>query len=515
MHDPDATPAADSAVPTAELLERALRHHQLSQLAQAEQLYNAILARDPNHPDALHWLGALNHRYGKPAIALELIGRAIDLAPNVGLYHYNLGRAHQALGHAERALAAYRQAVTLDPGHRPAQARLLQALLAARQLQEAIAVGSAAVQRWPAAHELLGPLGEALRLAKQFEPAAEVFRRLVQVRPDDAEAWHSLAVALGELKWHHDALAAVREATRLRPDFALAHRTTGVIYLRADLPATAVAPYETALRLDPDNLTFRRELATALERTGRAHDAAEHYREILRRAPSDAAAFDLAALTGGADSPSPATSPPQYVANYFDTFAETFDSQLLDKLGYRGPQLLHDAVQQAIDATSAGPLDVIDLGCGTGLCAPLFKPLARTLTGIDLSANMLAKARERGLYDELVQGELVEMLSARPADYDFAIAADVLIYFGDLAPVFAAVAASLRPGGRLVFNVEADGDAPGYRLCPTRRYVHGSAYLRTAATAAGFNVTLLRPDILRTERDRPVEGFVVLLTLRG
>ncbi|MDQ1446916.1 MAG: hypothetical protein QOI20_3380 [Acidimicrobiaceae bacterium] len=528
-----------STQPLADLLERGMRHHQLGELEQAEGLYTAVLAREPEYAEALHRLGMLRHRQGEPGEAVELIGRAVALAPRVGLYHYNLGRAHQARGDAPAALAAYREAVALDPNHLQAHARLVAALLAAGRTEEAIAAGAGAVRRWPASAELLRPLGDALTLARRFAPAAETFARLVALRPDDAEARYGLAVALGELGRYAEATASLGEAIRLRPDFAAAHRAAGVVCFRTGRAGEAAGHFEAALHLQPDNLSLRRELADALERSGRRDAAAEHYREILRRATGDrpadanvraAASFALAAMGEASadnarvagDALPPPAPPRQYVTSHFDEFAEQFDAILVEKLGYRAPQLLYEIVTGTSApapeqrARQASPLHIIDLGCGTGLCGVLFRPLARSLVGIDLSPAMLAKARERNVYDELIEDELVEWLAARPAQFDLAIAADVLIYLGDLAPVFNAVARALRPGGRFAVTAEADDDtsaasSPGYRLRPTRRYAHTESYLRTTAAQAGLDVIELRRATLRTEKDRPVSGFIMLM----
>ena len=121
---------------------------------------------------------------------------------------------------------------------------------------------------------------------------------------------------------------------------------------------------------------------------------------------------------------------------------------------------------------------VADLGCGTGLCGPLIRPHASRLIGVDLSAAMLAKARERAVYDELLQADIAAALAGFEADLDLALSADVLVYLGSLTAVFAAVARALRPGGWFGFTTEThDGD--GFLLDTTGRYRHSRRYLTT------------------------------------
>ena len=123
--------------------------------------------------------------------------------------------------------------------------------------------------------------------------------------------------------------------------------------------------------------------------------------------------------------------------------------------------------------------DIVDAGCGTGLCGPLVRSLARRLTGIDLSSKMLDQAAKRGLYDVLVCEELIAALDRFPGEFDLAVAADVLIYFGDLGPLFAAVAAAVRPGGLFAFSVETLADPGAYRLLPSGRFAHTPSYVRS------------------------------------
>ena len=85
----------------------------------------------------------------------------------------------------------------------------------------------------------------------------------------------------------------------------------------------------------------------------------------------------------------------------FDSFAASFDSKLA-KLAYRAPALVSAMLDDAgLDASRS--LDVLDAGCGTGLCGPLIAPYARRLTGVDLSGGMLSQAKEKNIYDELLQ----------------------------------------------------------------------------------------------------------------
>jgi predicted TPR repeat methyltransferase len=170
-------------------------------------------------------------------------------------------------------------------------------------------------------------------------------------------------------------------------------------------------------------------------------------------------------------------SPPDYIVESFDAFAEVFDAKLVGVLGYDVPEKLAALVREASPGERL--YDIVDAGCGTGLCGPLVRSLARRLTGIDLSSKMLDQAAKRGLYDVLVCEELIAALDRFPGEFDLAVAADVLIYFGDLGPLFAAVAAAVRPGGLFAFSVETLADPGAYRLLPSGRFAHTPSYVRS------------------------------------
>ena len=138
------------------------------------------------------------------------------------------------------------------------------------------------------------------------------------------------------------------------------------------------------------------------------------------------------------------------------------------------------------------------------------RPIARRLKGVDLSANMLAQARSRGVYSELECIELTDYLARCDAEFDLVVAADVFIYLGDLAPVFAGVRRALRAGGRFAFSVEA-GEAQDCELAATRRYRHSRPYLERLAAEHGFDVDAIENGVLRREAGSPVHGHLALL----
>jgi predicted TPR repeat methyltransferase len=208
----------------------------------------------------------------------------------------------------------------------------------------------------------------------------------------------------------------------------------------------------------------------------------------------------------------PARASDAYVEKAFDSFAESFDAKLAS-LSYRAPALVAAMLAEP-GAGASRSLDVLDAGCGTGLCGPLVAPYARRLTGVDLSGGMLTQAQQRHVYDDLAKGELTAYLRAHEASFDAIVSADTLVYFGPLEEALEAAAVALRPGGRFVFTLEeATGAeaAAGYALQTHGRYIHTQAYVERLLAGAGLRSDVLHAE-LRMESGVPVAGLVVRAT---
>lgn len=251
-------------------------------------------------------------------------------------------------------------------------------------------------------------------------------------------------------------------------------------------------------------------LGFIFQKNGEVAEARRVFERVLRLEADqndlEQARYFLAAI--GAEK-IPAQSPAEYIKDTFDSYAEKFEECLVNKLGYQIPRKLFDAVAK-IEQYESMSIDVIDLGCGTGLCGELFRPIARRMVGVDLSPKMLEQAQKKNAYDELMLGDVLEPLRTPGAMYDLIIAADVFVYIGDLANVFNACRAALKPGGLFGFSIEAldEGD---YVLGVKGRYAHSLEYIRRLANAVGLIEVGMEKTIVRHEMSKPVSGIVFVL----
>ncbi|MGQ0664993.1 MAG: methyltransferase domain-containing protein [Pseudomonadota bacterium] len=280
---------------------------------------------------------------------------------------------------------------------------------------------------------------------------------------------------------------------------------------RQDEDERKLAEFERAVAAAPGSLRLLLGLAEVQRRLKRNDAAAATYRRCLELAPGRAdIQYMIDALGGG---PPPGRAAEAYVVSQFDSLAERYDEKVRRWLDYQGPEIVHRAAVAALGADPP-PQAILDLGCGTGLAAPLLRPLARRLDGVDLSPAMIAKAKERGLYDDLAVDDICRHLALYDSDYTLAIAADVLVYFGALAEPFDGVFRALKPGGLFIATVEKGAVSP-YSLAPTGRYAHDDGYARRAAAAAGFAVVAASEETLRLEERAPVAGRCYTLKKPG
>jgi predicted TPR repeat methyltransferase len=412
---------------------------------------------------------------GRVEGAVQLYARILEQAPNhVDALHF-LGLAKFQLGDGEAAVDLIRRAIALKPDFAGAHNNLGNILKCLDRLADAAQEYDCAIQLDPKNADAHNNLGALLRAEGKAVEAEMVLRRALALNPQHVDALHNLGNVLVELKRDNEAADVYIQAVRLRPYDA-----------------------ENYLRF-----------AKALYGLKREQEALEVYEKWLEIEPASCEAQHMVAAISGRDIPRRASD--AYVQRTFDQFAESFD-QVVQRLEYQAPQLLVDLVAR-LAGPGQGKLDVLDAGCGTGLCGPLLRAWAHHLVGVDLSSKMVERARIREVYDHLVVGELSAYLSQHPAAYDVIVSADTLCYFGDLTAVVAAGAACLRPTGLLGFTVEkgAESDAPdGYRIQVHGRYSHTQAYIRRVLTGAGLEPVAIEAAVLRLERQEPVHGLVIM-----
>ena len=407
----------------------------------------------------------------------------------------------------------YRTILEAAPDH--ADALHFSGVLAHQQAQgeQAVALIERSLELEPDRADWYSNLGIVLQDRLELDDAIAAYERAIALDPEHANAHSNLGVVLRAKGMVVDAEAAYRAAIRIDPDHADAYNNLGVLLNGQKRQREAALCFSKVITLRPKHPDARRLLALAHHTLGEVDKAVEVFEEWLRDEPDDPIARHMLAACSGHDVPQRASD--AYIEKTFDSFAAGFDAKLA-KLSYRAPALVAEMLEDADEGASRS-LDVLDAGCGTGLCGPLMAPYARRLVGVDLSERMIEQARARNVYDELVRRELTAYLRDHTGAFDVIVSADTLVYFGPLEDAVAAAGNALRARGRLVFTVEelrGTRRAADYSISPNGRYRHARAYVERVLAEASLQSEIV-PAELRLEAGEPVPGLVVRGTKRG
>jgi predicted TPR repeat methyltransferase len=488
-----------------EVMSLAWQQHQAGNLQPAEMLYRQVLGADSNCLDALHLLGMICQVTGRVPEAVALYQQYLRLRPTGSDVLNNLGVAYATLGRLDEALACYRQAVLVKPDYAEAHNNLGYLQGVRGDWEQALNSCQRALAIRPQYAEALRNLGIAHFQLGQLDEAERCLREALALQPNSAEAYNNLGNVLLQQNKVAEAGDSYREALRLQPDFARAYNNLGAVYRKQEKWDDAIASLQKSVALAANDVAAQRNLANLYKDLGRHAEALPAYERVLELTPSDdEVRLVVEALRGDSTL---TRVPAAFVASYYDALAEGFERDVAIPRNYRSPQLLREALEPAPPPRS---LDILDLGCGTGLPGAQFRDWAKSLVGVDLSAEMLARARQRGIYDELVVGDLVAYLQGKHQQFDLVVASDVLLYLGDLAPVMRVAHQALRPGGRFAFTAETV-EGQDYRFLPVLNFGHSREYLARVAAEAGLHAVSVREIVMPTGVNQGVPGVAVVL----
>jgi predicted TPR repeat methyltransferase len=523
------------------LIDEGAAHHEAGRLDRARASYERVLQRDPENAEALALLGLIERTDGNLDAAVELLQRAVTADDSWWSYHNDLGEALFQVGRFDDAIGPLQRATELNV--QAFQPHFLLGMVLLRQgcAEDARGEFDVAVHIQPDSAEAWHLLGKACFACRSLEQAELAQKRALDLKIVYPEADHQLGLILHVLGRDEDSKAHLETALGLRPEDPQILADIAHIRSKKKDHRGAARMLERAVELRPDSFQLQWELSrvywtltdwqktvdvlkkiiemqpmlpmshylygTALKELGSVEAAKAEMRRALDlglRHP--AAEFFANTLIGGHT----AHSPSEVVIDLFDGYSANFEKNLVQDLKYQG----HTMIEQAVLAVGVTPpLDVLDAGCGTGLCGALFKPMARRLIGVDLAPKMIEKSRERNIYDELIVGDAAEVIRRYPAGLDLILAGDVLIYIGEADEIFDAAAMALRPGGLFAFTIETN-DQDGVRLMPTQRYQHSTSYIRRLAEARGMRELHSSSHVLRIERGAPVASHAIVIGKR-
>ncbi len=436
-------------------------------------------------------------------------------------------------GKLEEAAYVYNQILKASPQNGRAQNDLGNILLEMGRLEEASICFRKAMEANPDLDQAPYNLANMLSEFGEIDESIKLYRQAIEINPNFFEAHFNLGLILEDLEFLDKAIESYREAIKINPKYAKAHYKVAGIFQKLKNFSQALNDYQRAVELDPsyseaqyyfaDLIKSQGDVEKAVEVSSKAFAVGEEYQIlegniILETQGVSLSSFEekdsiiattkdeflAAALTGK----TPETTPPDYVRYFFDEFSKRFEEHLVSNLQYKVPQLMRDTCD-AVLPTDYRFKNALDLGCGTGLSGESFISSVDRLSGVDLSSKMIEKAKEKKIYDAFYESDLLEFLSKSDEKFDLIIAADVLIYLGDPAPLFKSVQDVAEDGAIFVLSTENSNDGD-YQIRQTGRYAHNNSFMEKLAEGIGFELLLRESVELRKEKEKWVDGNIFI-----
>ena len=494
------------------LVHRALSLLNTGQLRQATAELQSMCTVQNTNPE--HWflLGVALSSAGKPAAAEQAFKRALALNPGHTRARAIIGRSLLDSGKYDEAVAHLQLALVENPGNRSVRIGLIYALTRLKHFAEAESVCTSHDQGEPDDVEMITSLGIIRMNQGRLKEAIGLFDQVLSMQPAFLKALVNKGLALKSAGRLEAAIDQFRQAVTLVPGSVAAWEQLGLAHLKRGSIDQATPCMEKAFQLNPGNIKAGRQLASVYRHMRRPEAAAAVYRRILEVHPEDVQArFFLDAYRAQEDGRQPERIPADYVQSLYGgrNAGRALDTSLTGSLEYRAPLVLNEAVREVCDVPEAG-LDILEVGCGTGLCGSQLADIAHSLVGTDLSADLLAVAGEKHAYDKLFVADLVDVLSDNADSFDLVIAMDVLCFFGDLTDIFRKCYCTLRRAGVFAFSVGKPETAEPWELHPYGHFVHSYAYLQAVAKETGFEEIFAREITLRREMNEDRPGYVCL-----
>lgn len=476
---------------------KAHEHQKAGRIPEAIALYESLLQQKiPMTPADHNNLATLFERMGHEKKALEHYAAAVHAAPDFTLAHYNLGLMFLKKNQLNAAKTQFNNVLSLNPEHTHAQFYQGIINLTHNKLNEAEQAFQTVLAHNKEHPDALANLGVIALKREQGQQAITYFSQALAFDENHEDARNNLAATF----MHYDRFENARTHYALLleqyPNNLEYHYNAGVAEMALGQLEQATKHFELILKHNPKHHASFTNLASIAQRLGQTQRAMDYLTHAYDINPHDKSSeFMLDALKHGKEQ-RPAC--PEYTQNLFDNYALHYEKHMIKTLEYSVPQHMAHVLHQLIPEMHV--TRALDLGCGTGLSGIILREISQHLTGVDLSPKMLDHAREKVVYDELIEAELITYLTQNQTTYDLIAAADVLPYLGDLAPLFEQIKAHLAPHGLFILTHEISKTAD-WLLQTTARFAHHPRYLCALAEKHGFQIVHQQSFVARKHHD--------------
>jgi predicted TPR repeat methyltransferase len=525
--------------------QQALNAHEAGDLKYAKDIYEYILSIQSEHIETIHALGLLASELQQWETAIVWIQHALSIQPNSARFHLHLANVFKNSNQLEFALTHYQTALHLQPHYAEVHNNLAGLFYKQNRLNEARLHYAQAIDLKSDYLEAHFNLGLVFLAQEEINAAVTQFKNVLSLHPNSIQGHWQLANIywqdqdLEKVHYHYQKILA------LKPDSVELLNNLAALMLKKEQPGIAIDYLKRALAIDPKHKIARNNLAAILLQSNQLKEAIWHYSLYLNLMPLDTEALfnrayslmlvgqlneaiqdlkkiltiddkhidthcNLAAIylkqndrvtslihyqtilnlsnnhpianymvSALTQQSIPDCAPLEYIKNLFDNYALHFDTHLQNNLQYRTPELLRKQLNPFLKEKK---YNLLDLGCGTGLSAQCFIDIAKKITGIDISCNMLIKAKEKGCYDSLIEKDILNGISELKEYFELILCIDTLVYFGNLNEFFSKIILCLAEKGLLAFSIElGDETISSYTLQTNGRYQHAEIYVKELA----------------------------------
>jgi len=513
----------------------------LSRLNDAEALLRRVITTSTPDHTIYNLFATILGNQNKTKEAIEYLKKSIELKPDFIDAYINLGSIYFRLNKLKKAELVYKQASDINPNHVLLLNNMATLHKRYKNYDKAEELYNKALEINPASAEVLSNLGDIYGHRMQLNKAEEVLLKAYEISPQIPEISANLSILYKKQSKYEEALSYAKVAHDIDTNnIAFKALYADILYVNKNV-IYAIKLYEEVLSKNPGNVKILSMLGTCYRVIQDNRKSIEYFRKILDYIPNDENAiiniskfctnekpeisteeaiellentlkknpdsYRIKHLLASLEKEKIDRCTKEYVEDEFNRFAESFDTVLQQSLGYKIPDILYETIKPHMEENT----EILDLGCGTGLSAIPFRPLNPTVTGIDLSENMLAKAESRGIYKKLIHGDITEEIDNIDQIFDLIISTDTLIYIGKLDNLFEKIYSKLKNNGLFAFSTEANNQEEQYVISPSGRFKHSHTYIKDLSQKNNFKIIESKEVVIRTEGSEQVKGFIYIL----